>query len=80
MQSFLVSALLVGVPFVAGAPRDELNVLARASLEDRDSCHADNLLRLLRTPTNLPEALPFCSSYLHYPASTSVVSTVTPVV
>ncbi|OIW23009.1 hypothetical protein CONLIGDRAFT_650115 [Coniochaeta ligniaria NRRL 30616] len=79
MHSFLVSALLVGVPFVVGAPASP-DVFARASLEERDSCHADNLLRLLRTPTNLPQALPFCSSYLHYPASTSVVSTVTPIV
>ncbi|OIW34842.1 hypothetical protein CONLIGDRAFT_626893 [Coniochaeta ligniaria NRRL 30616] len=47
-------------------------------IEDRGSCNADNLLRLLRTPTNLPEALPFCSSYLHIPACTKVVGTVTP--
>ncbi|KAF3314070.1 hypothetical protein TWF173_005176 [Orbilia oligospora] len=48
-------------------------------LEERsNSCNADNLLRLLRTPSNLPEALPFCSSYLNLPASTVTVSTVTP--
>ncbi|RKU46054.1 hypothetical protein DL546_002747 [Coniochaeta pulveracea] len=83
MQSFLLSALLVGVPFVAGAPaspRDDADVFARASVEERGTCNADNLLRLLRTPTNLPQALPFCSSYLHYPGSTSVVSTVDPIV
>ncbi|KAF3135133.1 hypothetical protein TWF594_008521 [Orbilia oligospora] len=48
-------------------------------LEERSNgCNADNLLRLLRTPSNLPEALPFCSSYLNLPASTVTVSTVTP--
>ncbi|RVD82059.1 uncharacterized protein DFL_009902 [Arthrobotrys flagrans] len=52
-------------------------------LEERTGsggCNADNLLRLLRTPSNLPEALPFCSSYLGLPASTTTVSTVTPTV
>ncbi|KAK6525991.1 hypothetical protein TWF281_011034 [Arthrobotrys megalospora] len=51
-------------------------------LEERsgNGCNADNLLRLLRTPSNLPEALPFCSSYLGLPASTTTVSTVTPTV
>ncbi|KAL6790469.1 hypothetical protein GGI42DRAFT_365103 [Trichoderma sp. SZMC 28013] len=43
------------------------------------SCNAaDSLVRLLRAPSNLPEALPFCSSYLHLPASTTTVTTVTP--
>lgn len=44
----------------------------------RASCNADNFLRFLRTPSNLPEALPFCSKYLHLPASTIVAKTVTP--
>ncbi|KAL6810251.1 hypothetical protein J3E69DRAFT_360133 [Trichoderma sp. SZMC 28015] len=44
----------------------------------RASCNADNFLRLLRTPSNLPEALQFCSEYLHLPASTVTVTTVTP--
>lgn len=51
---------------------------APAVIEDRGSCNADNLLRLLRTPSNLPQALPFCSSYLNLPASTIVAGTVTP--
>ncbi|KAK4077821.1 uncharacterized protein Triagg1_3515 [Trichoderma aggressivum f. europaeum] len=43
------------------------------------SCNAaDSLVSLLRAPSNLPEALPFCSSYLHLPASTTTVTTVTP--
>lgn len=44
----------------------------------RASCNVDNFLRLLRTPSNLPEALQFCSEYLHLPASTVTVTTVTP--
>ncbi|KAL7805625.1 hypothetical protein V8C26DRAFT_417676 [Trichoderma gracile] len=45
----------------------------------RAACNAaDNLIRLLRTPSNLPEALPFCSEYLQLPASTITVETVTP--
>jgi hypothetical protein len=45
----------------------------------RASCNAaDNLIRLLRSPSNLPEALPFCSEYLQLPASTITVGTVTP--
>ncbi|TFA97461.1 hypothetical protein CCMA1212_010800 [Trichoderma ghanense] len=45
----------------------------------RASCNvADNLVRLLRTPSNLPEALSFCSEYLYLPASTITVETVTP--
>ncbi|OIW22979.1 hypothetical protein CONLIGDRAFT_625296 [Coniochaeta ligniaria NRRL 30616] len=48
------------------------------AVEERGTCNADNLLRLLRTPSNLPQALPFCSSYLHNPATTIAVSTLTP--
>ncbi|KAL7941445.1 hypothetical protein V8C42DRAFT_335159 [Trichoderma barbatum] len=44
----------------------------------RPSCIADDFLRLLRTPSNLPEALPFCSNYLHLPASTITATTLTP--
>ncbi|KAL6857286.1 hypothetical protein J3F83DRAFT_751096 [Trichoderma novae-zelandiae] len=45
----------------------------------RASCNAaDNLIQLLRTPSNLPEALPFCSEYLQLPVSTITVKTVTP--
>jgi len=43
-----------------------------------NSCNADNLLRLLRTPTNLPAALPFCSTYLKAPRRTVTASTLTP--
>lgn len=35
------------------------------------ACSGDNLLRLLRSTANLPEALPFCSTYLGLPASTA---------
>ncbi|KAK6499501.1 hypothetical protein TWF506_004131 [Arthrobotrys conoides] len=62
-----------------------LNVLSVQAvpfvLEERASnsgCNADNLLRLLRAPSNLPEAIPFCSAYLALPALTTTVSTVTP--
>lgn len=51
---------------------------ANPTLGCRASCNADNFLRLLRTPSNLPEALPFCSKYLNLPASTIIVETVTP--
>jgi hypothetical protein len=44
----------------------------------RASCYPDDFLRLLRTPSNLPEVLPFCSTFLHLPASTIVAETVTP--
>ncbi|PTB75473.1 hypothetical protein M440DRAFT_1402018 [Trichoderma longibrachiatum ATCC 18648] len=45
----------------------------------RASCNAaDSLIRLLRAPSNLPEALPFCSNYLDLPASTITIETVTP--
>lgn len=67
--AFLAAAL----PLVQCAPAP-----IALELEERGSCNADNLLRLLRTPSNLPEALPFCSSYLHNPATTVAVSTVTP--
>lgn len=70
-QSSFLAALLVALPITECSPI--LNVL-----EERGSCNADNLLRLLRTTTNLPEALPFCSSYLALPASTLVVGTATP--
>ncbi|KAH8909333.1 hypothetical protein BR93DRAFT_924344 [Coniochaeta sp. PMI_546] len=72
--SFSSAALLAAaLPLVHCAPAPVAPLL-----EERGSCNADNLLRLLRTPSNLPEALPFCSSYLHNPATTVVVSTVTP--
>lgn len=51
---------------------------ANPALGCRASCNADDFLRLLRTPSNLPEALPFCSKYLHLPASTTTVKTNTP--
>jgi len=69
--SSLTAALLAALPVTECSPI--LNIL-----EERGTCNADNLLRLLRTPTNLPEALPFCSSYLYLPSSTLVVGTVSP--
>lgn len=69
--SFSSAALLAALPLVRCAP-------AAALIEERGSCNADNLLRLLRTPSNLPEAVPFCSTYLHNPATTVVVDVVTP--
>lgn len=67
--AFLAAAL----PLVQCAPAPIAPVM-----EERGTCNADNLLRLLRTPSNLPEALPFCSSYLQNPATTIAISTVTP--
>ncbi|KAK6361535.1 hypothetical protein TWF730_005255 [Orbilia blumenaviensis] len=68
----LAAATLLGALPIQAAPYPFF-------LEKR-TCNADNLLRLLRTPSNLPEALPFCSTYLGLPASTITVSTVTPTV
>ncbi|EWC44410.1 hypothetical protein DRE_01236 [Drechslerella stenobrocha 248] len=42
--------------------------------ERAPGCNADNLLRALRNPTNLPAALPFCSKYLDLPAITQNVT------
>src|SRR3954469_8999898 len=53
--------------------RDDLNNL------DKRACSADNLLRLLRTPSNLPEAYPFCRTLLGLSAITTY-TTVFPVV
>ncbi|KAL3423828.1 hypothetical protein PVAG01_05575 [Phlyctema vagabunda] len=65
---FFFTAALLSVAECAPAP---------ALVEERGVCNADNLLRLLRTPANLAETLPFCSSYLKKQASTVVVNTVT---
>ncbi|KAL7931410.1 hypothetical protein V8C35DRAFT_310336 [Trichoderma chlorosporum] len=53
-------------------------VQATPALGCRARCTADDFLRLIRSPSNLPEALPFCSEYLHLPASTITAQTVTP--
>ncbi|KAK1238848.1 hypothetical protein MKX08_005909 [Trichoderma sp. CBMAI-0020] len=44
----------------------------------RPKCYPDDFLQLLRSPSNLPEVLPFCSTFLHLPASTITATTVTP--
>ncbi|PNP45064.1 hypothetical protein TGAMA5MH_03113 [Trichoderma gamsii] len=44
----------------------------------RPKCYPDDFLQLLRSPSNLPEVLPFCSTYLQLPASTITATTVTP--
>lgn len=44
----------------------------------RAKCYPDDFLQLLRSPSNLPEVLPFCSTFLHLPASTITATTVTP--
>lgn len=60
---------------VSSAPvsSNQPNAIFGRELEERGSCNADNLLRLLRTPTNLPEALPFCKTYLSLPTAGATV-------
>lgn len=70
-RSFQAVALVAALPLINGSPI--LNVV-----EERGTCNADNLLRLLRTPTNLAESLPFCSNYLSLPVSTIIVDTASP--
>ncbi|EPS41495.1 hypothetical protein H072_4644 [Dactylellina haptotyla CBS 200.50] len=69
-------ALLVSLPLL---------LLAKATpiIQERATCNADNLLRLLRggSPSNLPDALIFCNDYLsRNPSVTVTVSIVTPTV
>jgi len=67
-------------PLIAASAFFALAAAAPASplLVERGTCNADNLLRLLRTPANLGESLPFCSRYLMLPMSTLAVATLTP--
>ncbi|EHK16139.1 uncharacterized protein TRIVIDRAFT_65042 [Trichoderma virens Gv29-8] len=67
--SVSLAVLLAASPLARAAPGRGCSAKCNA---------ADSLVRLLRAPSNLPEALPFCSSYLHLPASTVTVTTVTP--
>jgi hypothetical protein len=76
---WLLAALVTAFPFVTAAPTTpNRNVWNRGVLEQRD-CTSNNLLRALRDPDSLPEALPFCSSFLHLPTSTFTKSTATPI-
>lgn len=77
LPAFVLAASLVTALPASHSKEAGASILAaRAVVEERGSCNADNLLRLLRTPSNLPQALPFCSSYLMLPGSTLTASTV----
>ncbi|KAJ6264655.1 hypothetical protein Dda_0804 [Drechslerella dactyloides] len=73
----LLCGLLIGSS--AALP---LDIPSENALGKRAVCNADNLLRLLRTPANLPEALPFCKTYMGRADVTQdvFVATVTPTV
>ena len=79
MLQRVVYSVLCGSLLAAAAPvsprSQPANIFERGN---SNSCNADNLLRLLRTPTNLPAALPFCSTYLNAPPRTVTLSTLTP--
>ncbi|KAK4446312.1 hypothetical protein QBC34DRAFT_470119 [Podospora aff. communis PSN243] len=81
MRFLFFPALLVGVPFAAGAPRAAPTVhpelVARGFLGPRGVCESDDLLRDLRKPSNKAQATPFCRSLLASELATSTVATVT---
>ncbi|RVD83994.1 uncharacterized protein DFL_005761 [Arthrobotrys flagrans] len=75
-----LSALLLGSA-VNGAAILDLGAYNGPQLEERTSCNADNLLRLIRGQGNLQEGLEFCSSWLGKAHTTVTVGeTVTPTI
>jgi Cu/Ag efflux pump CusA len=62
--SILLTLLLTVVP-----------ALSTPLLAERNTCNRDNVLRALVDKRYIDEAIPFCSKYIHVPASTVTATT-----
>ncbi|KAK3687853.1 hypothetical protein B0T22DRAFT_489666 [Podospora appendiculata] len=86
MRSVSLAALLAGAALVVGVevPPPASGLLDSDAVirglqfkNKRDTCVSDDLLQLLKTPANKPDAKAFCRAYLGL-VSTTTVETVTP--
>lgn len=49
--------------------------LSTPLVAERNACNRDNVLRALVDQRNIAMAIPFCSKYIHVPASTVTATT-----